>query len=214
MDFKELAPVLSDSTFWEINKGAFLTAARFSEILIFWVFSYYLGKKEGINKTYAITLILYGVCFLMMLLPTILTLGVEFAKKLQSPYYIYARQLEAFGFLERVQSLNSLARFPGALLKLAIYNYMASFVFSGVMKAKSHKYFVIPVSAIGFGVSLLPILSKTNTIEFLRSDQFFPWVILPVTVLIPCIIIVVYILRRRKVNKLIVQAQAKSQAGA
>ena len=210
MDIRELKPVLADSTFLEINKGAFLTAARFSEIFIFWIFSFYLSKKASINKSYAAALIIYVASFLMMLLPIILVLGAEFAKKLQSPYYTYARQAEVFTFLERVQAINSLARFPGALLKLALYNFMASSFFSSIVKAKSHKYFVFAVSAIGLIVCFLPIMNQAGTIETLRSDQVFPWVTLPVIVVLPAIIVAVYILRRRKVNKKILEAQEKN----
>ena len=214
MDIRELKPVLADSTFLEINKGAFLTAARFSEIFIFWIFSFYLSKKASINKSYAAALIIYGACFLMMLFPVLLVLGAEFAKKLQSAYYTYAKQAEVFAFLERVQAINSLARFPGALLKLSLYNFMASSFISGIVKAKSHKYFVFAVSAIGLIVCLLPVMNRAATIETLSSDQVFPWVTLPVIVVLPAIIVAVYILRRRKVNKKILKAQEKDRSEA
>ena len=67
---------------------------------------------------------------MLILLPTILVLGVDFARIAWNPYYVYTRQVEALGFLESMQAINTLAWFPLALLKLSLYNYMVSHVFS------------------------------------------------------------------------------------
>lgn len=207
MDFKALSPVLADSTFLDINLGAFLTAARYSEILIFWVFSYHLAQQASIKKTYGVALLTFAVCFFLILLPTVLVLGVEYAKHAWNPYYTFTRQIEAFGFLERVQSFNTIAWFPAALLKLTMYNYMASDVFSGIVKAKTYKYFVIPFSAVAFILCLLPVMNKSSTIELLRSDQVFPFIILPVILVIPVIILIVYLIRRKKINLLLKKSE-------
>ncbi|MGI5849216.1 MAG: GerAB/ArcD/ProY family transporter [Christensenellales bacterium] len=203
MDFRVLQPVLADSTFLELNEGAFFTAARYSEILIFWVFSYYLGQKISINKTYAVALIVFGIAFSLILIPTMLVLGVEFAKHLWNPYYVFTRQVEIFDFIERASSLNALSWFPVAVLKLTIYNYMASYVFAGMINAKTHKNFVIPFSIIAFIICLLPVMDKSSTIEMLRSDRIFPFVILPVVFIIPLIVIITYFIRRKKIDPIL-----------
>ncbi|MEZ4357088.1 MAG: endospore germination permease [Eubacteriales bacterium] len=205
MDFNVLQPILADSTFLQLNWGAFLTAARYSEILIFFVFSYYLTEKSSINKTYASALTVFAVCFFLMLLPTILVLGVEYAKHSWNPYYSFTSQIEALGFLERMQSINILAWFPISLLKLTMYNYMASTVFADLVKVKSHRYFVAPLAIVGAIISLLPIINNENTVSLLQSDQVFPWVIFPVTFIIPLISLIVYLIRRKKINTIIKQ---------
>ena len=205
MDFGELTPVLADSTFLELNEGAFLTASRYSEIMIFFVFSYYLNKKSSINKTYFTALGVFAVSFFLILIPTLTVLGVELGQHAWNPYFMYTRQVEGFDFIERVESLNALAWFPTTLLKLIMYNYMASYVFAGVVKAKSHKGFVIPISVIGFILCLLPFMNKSSTVELLRSDSIFPFVVLPVIFVVPLILVVVYFFRRKKLNPIIDQ---------
>ena len=205
MDFSELSPVLADSTFLELNEGAFLTGARYSEILIFFVFTYYLKQASSINKTYAAALVVFGVSFFLILIPTVTALGVSYAKHAWNPYFSYTRQVKAYDFIERVQSINTLAWFPASLLKLAMYNYMGSHVFSGVVKAKSHKVFVIPIAAVGMIACLLPIMNKSSTVEFLRSDQMFAFIVLPVTFVLPLIMVIVYLCRRKKMNLMIQQ---------
>ena len=213
MDFTVFQPVLAESTFLQINAGAFLTAARYSEILIFWVFSYYLMQKSSINKTFATGLLTFGICFFLILIPTVTVLGVEYAKHAWNPYFTLSRQIEAFDFLERVQSVNLMAWFPVALLKLSLYNYMASYILSGLFKAKTHKYFVIPVSAVAFIACLLPVMDKSSTVEMLRSDQVFPFIILPITIVIPVIMLIVYLIRRKKINLILSKRREESPDG-
>lgn len=212
MDLGTLQPVLADSTFLELNAGAFLTGARYSEILIFLVFSFFLKQKSNINKTYAAALGVFTVCFFLILLPTLTTLGVELAKHAWNPYFMYTRQVEGYDFIERVQSLNTLAWFPAALLKLMMYNFMGSYVFSGVVKAKSHKGFVIPISIIGFFICMLPIMNKSSTVELLRSDKVFPFIVLPATFVVPFIIVIVYFIRRKRIQDILDQKKMAEAA--
>lgn len=198
MDLHVLQPVLADSTLLDLNKGAFLTAARYSEILIFFMFSFFLKRKANINKTYAVSLGIFGISFLLILIPTITTLGVEYAKHAFNPYFVFTRQVNSYDFIERVQALNTLAWYPASLLKLIMYNFMGSFMLAEVVHAKSHKGFVIPISIIGFILCLFPALNKASTVALLRSDAVFPFVVLPVTVLLPLIMVMIYFLRRKK----------------
>lgn len=212
MDLSVLKPILTDSTFFDLNLGAFLTASRFSEILIFFVFSYYLSKQASINKTYAVALVVFGICFMLILVPTVAVLGVDFAKISWNPYYVYTRQVNALTFLERLQAFNTLAWFPASLLKLAIYIFMAARVLSLIFKAKSHKKFVIPIVALGYIACLIPFMSNSGTIKLLSSDRVFPWVILPVIFVLPCLLVAVYLIRRKKLKPLIKKAQASAKS--
>lgn len=117
-----------------------------------------------------------------------------------------------YDFIKRVQSLNLLAFIPGMMLKLMLYNFMGSYVFSRVVKAKSHKGFVIPISIVGFCVCLLPILNKSSTIELLRSDNVFSFIILPATFVLPIIIVIVYFIRRKKIQGILEQRKISEAA--
>ncbi|MFA5675753.1 MAG: endospore germination permease [Christensenellales bacterium] len=207
-DTQYLKPVLTDSIFLELNLGAFFTAARYSEILIFWVFSYYLVKKASINKTYAKALTTFGVAFMLILIPTVITLGMDYAKLVWNPYYAFTRQLEAFGFIERMQALNILSWFPMALLKLTIYIYMGSEVISGILKTKSHRPIVFPIVIAGYIMALMPFMNKTSTVDMLRSDEVFPFIIIPVVFIVPVIILAVYIIRKKKADAALKEALA------
>lgn len=210
IDLTVFTPVLADSTFSQLMQGAFFTSARVSEILILFVFSYFLEETANINRTYLKAVLLFGACFFMILIPTVMMLGVDLARNSWSPYFFYTRQVKAYDFIERVQALNTLAWFPGTLAKVATYEYMACYTLSGMVKAKFHKPFVIPFSILAFIVCLLPIMNRSSTIDYLHSDAFFPYVIFPVTTLLPLIVVIVYFFRRKKINQILKQKQPSS----
>lgn len=200
MDLHNLEPVLADSNFIEINLGAFLTAARYSEIIILWVFSYYLVKNASINKVYAKALTTFGIVFMLIVISVITVLGVEYAKLAWSPYYIFTRQLKAFDFIQRMHSFNILAWFPVTLLKLTIYMYIGSELLAGIFKAKSHKPFIFPIAVIGYVFAVIPQINRSIVIDAIRSDEVFPFFIIPVILIIPAIILAVYLFRKKKVD--------------
>ena len=201
MDFSVLRPVLADSTFIELNQGAFLTAARYSEILILLVFSSFLPPQSSIPKIFSAGLGLFGICFFLILIPTMTVLGVELGQQALNPYFVFTRQVEAYDFITRVQSFNILAWFPVVLLKLTIYNFMGSYVLAGIFKSNSHKGFVVPLSIIGFIICLLPALNKSSTVELLRSDSVFPFIVLPFTFILPLIMVLIALLKKRSIAR-------------
>ena len=210
MDIKVLQPVLKDSTLLELNEGAFFTGARYSEILIFLVFSFFLNQKESINKTYIKALCVFAVFHALILIPTLLVLGIDFAKNEFNPYFVYTRQVHLYDFIQRVQALNTLAWYPGLLLKLSLYNFMGSYVLSGVFKTKSHKGFVVPISILGFIFCMIPALNKSDVILYLASDKFFPYMILPITFILPLLLLTVYLIRRKKIDIIVAQKRMQT----
>jgi len=203
IDLGMLRPVLADSTFLEVNIGGFYTGARYSEILIFFVFSYFLQKKARVNKLFLTAIGVFALSFFFILLPILTHLGAELARHAWNPYFIYTRHVEGYDFIERVQAINTLAWFPVILLKLIIYNYMASYMLSNAANAKSHRGCVIPISVFGSLACLIPLLNKSSTVELLRSDQVFPFVVIPVTFVLPLLLLIAYFFRRKKINKII-----------
>ncbi len=200
MDASALQPILADSTFLDLNKGAFLTSAQYSQTLILFVFAYFLKIKSSINKTYFSSIIAFVIVLLLMVIPTIAVLGLEFAQHSWNPYFTFTRQVETYDFIQRVQSVNTLAWILVMLLKLATYSFMTSYIFAGITKAKSYKKFIIPLAIVVFVFGLLPFMNKSSTIELLRSDNVLPWVISSASFFLPLLIVLIYFIRKNKIN--------------
>jgi spore germination protein KB len=208
MDFIELKPFLADSTFIQLNIGAFINANRYTEILIFVIFSYFLKQSVKINKLYAVSLIMYGIAVLLVLIPTITVLGNDYAQHCWNPYYVFTRQVEGYDFIQRVQSFNALAWFMGVLLKLSVYSFMTCYLLSGIFKTKSNKPFIIPLAIIAFIICLQSFMERSTTIEKLRSDSIMPWIIFPTLFIIPLLTVIVYFFRRKKIKYILKRKQA------
>ncbi len=146
------------------------------------------------------TLGIFIISFLLILLPTILVLGNEYSRHVLSPYFTFVEQVEAFGFLTRVQSLFVLALFPVSILKLSVYNYMAAHMFSDLAETKTHKGFVIPFIIIPFAACMIPAMQKTSTFEAINSDKLLPFIIVPFVFILPLFMLIVYLIRRKKIN--------------
>ena len=193
-----MRPVLKDSSFIELNKGAIITAARFSEILLLSVFSFYLNKNISITKTYFKGLLIFVLCYALIISSTLLMLGSNFAKILNNPYLIYSRQVGGAEFIERVQSLNKLAWIIGVLLKLTAYSFISSEILFGITKKKTQKFYVLPISLLVFLLSIIPYLKLMSTTHFINNDNFFPFIVIGIIFVLPLILLFIYFIRKKK----------------
>jgi hypothetical protein len=58
------------------------------------------------------------------------------------------------------------------------------------------------------------MLNKSSTVELLRSDKVFPFLVLPVTLVMPVIIIIVYFIRRGKIRFILEQKKMEGTSSA
>lgn len=205
MDLDLIRPILADSTFLDLNIGGFLTASRYSDILIYLIFSYFVSKKINITKCFFTGLIIFGITYFLIIMSTLLVLGPDVARNEWNPYFVFTRQIETYDFLRRLQALNVITWFPGSLLKLMLYNFMISFMFQNVFKTKTHRPFAIGVSIVTFIILTFAFVIKASTIEFIRSDKLFPFIVLSEMFVFPLILLIIYLIRKKKIDKIIIE---------
>jgi spore germination protein KB len=207
MDLSILKPMLADSTFMQLNRGAFLHANRMTEVLILLVLSEHLKKDTKVNSIFGWFLLVFTISIILIIIPTITTLGMDIAKHANNAYFTFTRQVKAYDFIQRLEAFNVLGWFLAMLLKIALYNYIASSLFSGIIRTTTmkttYKNFVIPVSIIIFGLTMVPKISKSTTLKMLTSNFMYFWMVMTVTIVIPIIMIIVYFIRKKKIEKLI-----------
>lgn len=201
MDINALRPIIADSTFWDLNRGAFYTAARFSEVLIIIVFSFHLMNRSSVNGTYFKGLLIFGISFFIILVGILLLVGSDVAKLTINPYYFYSRQVGGEDFFQRVQSLNVLVWFTGTLIKLAAYGYIATHLFARITNRKTHRFYAIPLSILALILSLLPFMRRMTTLHILKSYNVFPWIVFGVIFVVSSFLCIVYLFRYASVNK-------------
>lgn len=203
MKLDNIMPIFADSTIADINYGAMVTGARFSEIIILGIFSYYLKDNVSINGTFFKGLLTYAVVFLLITLSTLLLLGSGVAKLLNNPFLSYARQVGGGDIMQRVQALAIFTWFAGSILKLMIYNHMASFLLERIIgnkKLKSKNYAIV-LSIAAFLLANIKYLSKMSTLHYVNSQLIFSSIVFSVVFVLPTILLVIYLFRFKTVNK-------------
>jgi spore germination protein KB len=196
MDLNVLKPVLADSTMLELNQGAFLSASISSEMLLFFVYGYFLEKNAKLNRIFILDILLHLLLILMMVIPTMCVLGADLARHVWNPYIMYAKQLKAYQFLYRLESLNVLAWFLGSLLRSALFCYAASYLLSDLFHLKKSNRLVIPNCILIFILVMVPAVGNSETIRKLVSFQVLPYIMLPVIFAVPLLMVLVYGLKR------------------
>jgi spore germination protein KB len=214
LDISILRPMFADSGFWSLNWGGILTTGYYSEVLIFLVLFPSLKPKASINKALTSSVLLYTAALLVMVIPTLTLLGLDISRHSWNPYFVFTRQVKAFSFIQRVESLNVIAWFMGFLVKIALYNFMACYTLSKVFGTKTHKVFTGPLFLLSYIAALLPFLNRTNVIDMLRSHKVFAPIIFFYILILPTAAIVVYWLRRKKVDARLRPGGGETQSGA
>ena len=204
MEIESILPVLGEFTFLDILLGAISASARFSEMSAILIFSYYLPKNKNINKTIFTFLGAYILLLFLVVMPTILVLGYDVARLCFNPYFVFTRQVTFFKFIDRVQALNTLVWYPIAILKVALYCFLASVILSEIFNKPHKRATIIPfLGILPFILLLQPFIDRTFVVNFIISDAFFPWILGAILFIVPIIIILIYIIRHKTVKDMI-----------
>lgn len=200
LNFQLLRPVMADTSFLTLNIGGFITASRFSDILILLVAASRLYNQKDVNRVFFMTVISYVLITLIILIPVLTLLGVGYGLQIFNPYYLFARQVEFYTFLQRSEVFVMVTWLSGAILKISIYHYLMSYYFAKIFNVKNYKPFIIPIVAFSFLLIILLGLDNSYIIGIIRSDAVFPWIVLFFILVVPIIILIVYFIRRKKIE--------------
>ena len=199
-DFTVLLPVLSDSTFKEINIGAIDIALKFSDIIILAMITPHLGKKEDLNKIFFKSLIYSIIIIILVVIFTQAALGIEFIKHTNFPFFTFTRLINLLDFIQRVDALYVVAWITGNVGKIAGYLYFTSVAFSQIVNKQKNQPYIIPIAVIILIVTVLikdrySILGVGETLQKIILIMSFITIFV-----IPLITLIVYFFRRKKLS--------------
>jgi spore germination protein KB len=200
MDFSLILPIMGDSSFLEINIGSIIEAARFSDILLLFALYYHLKNVNDSNKTLLYSLLYITFLILMILIPVITVLGLDFAKHAWNPYYMFTRQVEAYDFIQRVEIFNVVCWLVGSIIKIAIYIYLEAYYLSKIFNKKDYKVIAVIMSFVSIIILSVLGLDRSFIVEILRSDRVFPYIVIFFILFLPLITLLLYLIRRKKIN--------------
>jgi len=200
MDIRILTPILKESKLLDINNSAFITACLCAELVILPMLTTNLKDNVKIFKVILTSSLCFTILFLLILFPTIMVLGYDLAKTAINPYYLFTRQVQAFSFVQRVESFNLMAWFITVLFKLSLHNYIAANLVSKCFKKVSFKFFAIPFILALCIVSNLPQIGNIYFLKIFIMPYLMPAVKFVFIFVVPSIILLIYFIRRKKID--------------
>lgn len=198
-NFQIFLPILKDSKLADINKGAIISSLRYIDILIITMLIPYLDDKKVVNKLFLKALIYSMIIVVISVIVVQATLGIEYAKRVNFPYYNFAR-LITIGDTQGFDLLYVISWIIGKVIKVSGYMYFTTIAISKVTK-KNNKYFIIPVAivtliAVVWIKDTRPVIAVTDPFR-----QFMNLLSVISILIIPTIILIVYFFRRKSINK-------------
>lgn len=203
MDFSVFFPILAESKKAEIAFAGFNTASRFCDCFLFFMF---IPNVQGVQKSTG-TKLLFKIIIVFTIMNTILTiatqsvLGAGFARTLKFPYLTSIQSINLFGIIQRIEFFNVIAWIFIFFFKLSSTNLSASMIMSRVFNTKTFKVFVIPINII---IAIVVLNTNLSYYAVLKAifKTYAPWMIFTVNFIIPSIVLIVYLFRRKSLKSI------------
>lgn len=196
-----ILPVFSDSTLMSINLGAIELSTFFSEIFLLAMLVPYLENKEDINKIFIkSTIYSLGLLAIIVIICQI-TLGVEYMKHSNFPFLIYARSIDIFEILERIDSIAALAWLGTSLIRVSSYLMISVATFREIFNKDEREKILVLILGLVLTITTLYVINTRSVIIYrgdlnmIRNISFIIFVIL-----IPMITCVLYFIRRKSIE--------------
>lgn len=198
MDFKTFLPVLEAGVFPALH-GAFIIAARTTEVLFVAMLIPYLNRPRAAKKAVVLGMLLISMYLVIMSAATIANFGVEQARSRVFPFFSLVRLISIGNFLERIDAVLLGIWVLGAYTKTAIYYYLAVLGAAQLLNLKDYRPIVLPVGAIAASLSILQARSLVEFQEF-TLYKTYTWYVLFFVMALPLFLLLVAVVRRKGVG--------------
>lgn len=196
LDFSVFLPILSDSTFKDINSGSIDIGMKFLDILILAMIVPYLDKREDLNKIFIKSLIYSILIIVLMVVVVQAALGIEQAKHANFPFFTFARLINVFDIVHRIESIYVIIWIISNIGKITGYLFFSTVALSQTFKKRDNKAYIIPMAIIMFVISI--IIKEKRSILAVKEplDKISLFASLISIFIIPMIALIVYFFRR------------------
>lgn len=117
--FSELLPIISDSTFKEINIGAIDIGIRFTDIIILAMIVPSLNRREDFNMIFFRSLVYAIIAGILIIAAVQMAVGMEFAKHINFPFLTFTRLIKVGKNIQGFDSLYIISWIIGNAVKIS-----------------------------------------------------------------------------------------------
>lgn len=187
LEWKQLLPVTKDGVS-PIFQGSIRQMAFSLETVFFLSFWYpCLKRKDKAVKVVFFGLVIIGVLLSFMTAGIIALSGEDYAVHLANPIIYMARAIWIAEFLTGIESLLIPLWFLGGLFKLFVFFYPSVVGMAQLFGLRDYRPLIVPMALVSIVVSMVP----NNRIDTLKLDDMFDvYFILPLTLLIPVLLLI------------------------
>ena len=204
VDFTTLRPILSDSSFIEINRGALLLSLFFSDIFILLMIVPELKKKRDINKIIIFSVIISVLLLAIIVIITQGALGIQHARHSNMAFLLYVRLIDAFDLFERIESIFVIGWLIVSLGRNTGFLYISARTFRELFNKKDDDRIILTIASVALAIASLSIINNRSVIGIRKHfDTFYNTLFVVFAIIVPIITCIVYFFRRKNlVDKL------------
>ena len=196
-----LLPILADSTILDINLGAIELSTFFSEIFFLTMLIPYLENKDDINKIFLKSAIYSLGTLAIIVVVCQITFGIEYLKHSNFPFLVYARSIDIFDIVERIDSVAVIAWLITSICRVNAFLILSVEAFRELFNKDKNEKFILPILGTILSVITLYVIN-TRSVIISRGDILNIKDILFVSfvIIIPSITCIVYFIRRKSIE--------------
>ena len=196
-----LLPILSDSTILDINLGAMELTTFFSEVFFLTMLVPYLENKDDINKIFIKSAIYSLGLLAIIVIICYITFGVEYIQHSNFPFLLYARSIDIFTVVERIDSVAVVAWLIASILRVSSFLAISVNAFRELFNKDENEKIIFGILSSILTVLTLYVVNirsfiiSRGDILSLKNILFITFVII-----IPSITCIVYFIRRKSIE--------------
>ncbi|RJE86100.1 spore gernimation protein [Paenibacillus sp. 1011MAR3C5] len=185
--------------FWEgglkpIIRGSItMTAYPFMELAVLLMVMPSVRKPEAVRSHFLRGALFGGTVLLVIILLSILVLGPDYAMRSMYPSYALAKKIDVGNFFQRLEVLLAFMWLLTSFIKSAVYFNVLQIALAQMAGLRSEKGMELP-----FGMLLVffALLVSSNIIDFHEVDQYWPYMDMTFSVILPLAVLAAYGTRR------------------
>lgn len=202
VDFNLLLPILSDSTFLEINQGAIMLSFILTDVLILVMSVPSLENKKDINKIIIKSNLYSVIVVAIVIIVTQGALGIEQAKHSDYPFLIYTRLINYSSVFERIDLIFVITWLSANVGRVIFYIYLTFMSFKHLLKPKDNTKLIYTINILVSIISLYLLNKGAKIMSKGLLNTILMYISIIFVTLIPLITMIVYFFRRKTINRI------------
>lgn len=195
IDLKTLLPIMENG-FNPIFYGAFTTASRSVEIMIFAMLFPFLNNFRKVKSTIFFAYLLIDLNVLLITIPTITIFGIADAINHLFPFFDAIKLVNIGDFWEHIEVIHMAVWLCGIVVQVSTLYYLAALGIGQLFNLKDYKPIVLPLGTIIVSLAILIAPNVIEQFEFLNYKTFI-WYSLLFILAIPFFLSVLSLIRKK-----------------